>query len=155
MICMFAQSIVYQWRNLVIFWKDLFNCSLVRSLPESFCFIVFDYLKSILVTVCSCHVTYACQSESTLYSCLNVKELLARSRCEIWRWSDCNWSRTQNHLVLKRTVNHLAKLTFVLVTFVSFPWFCVHCLFSFLPISQYFQYSSSHPFSWIKSNIMD
>ena len=29
------------------------------------------------------HVTYAFQSESTLYSCLNVKELLARSRREI------------------------------------------------------------------------
>ena len=51
-------------------------------------------------TVCSCHVTYAFQSESTLYICLNVKELLARSRREIWRWSDCNWSWTQNHLVL-------------------------------------------------------
>ena len=22
---------------------------------------------------------------------------------------DCNWTRTQNHLVLKRTLNHLAK----------------------------------------------
>ena len=30
------------------------------------------------LTVCSCHVTYAFESESTLYSCLNVKELLAR-----------------------------------------------------------------------------
>ena len=36
-----------------------------------------------LMTVCSCHVTYVFQSESTLYSCLNVKELLARSRREI------------------------------------------------------------------------
>ena len=62
------------------------------------------------LTVCSCHVTYAFESESTLYSCLNVKELLARSRREIWRWSVCNWTRTQNHLVLKRTLNHLAKL---------------------------------------------
>ena len=35
------------------------------------------------VTVCSCHVTYAFESVSTLYSCLNVKELLARSRREI------------------------------------------------------------------------
>ena len=35
------------------------------------------------LTVCSYHVTYAFQSESTLYSCLNVKELLARSRREI------------------------------------------------------------------------
>ena len=25
--------------------------------------------------------------------------------------SDCNWTRTQNHLVCKRTLNHLAKLT--------------------------------------------
>ena len=35
------------------------------------------------MTVCFYHVTYAFQSESTLYSCLNVKELLARSRREI------------------------------------------------------------------------
>ena len=26
-------------------------------------------------------------------------------------WNACNWTRTQNHLVLKRTFNHLAKLT--------------------------------------------
>ena len=25
-------------------------------------------------------------------------------------WIDCNWTRTQNHLVLKRTLNDLAKL---------------------------------------------
>ena len=37
----------------------------------------------IYLTVCSYHVTYAFQSESTLYSCLNVKELLARNRREI------------------------------------------------------------------------
>ena len=40
-------------------------------------------LTSIGLTVCYYHVTYAFQSESTLYSCLNVKELLARSRREI------------------------------------------------------------------------
>ena len=64
----------------------------------------------IIFTVCSYHVTYAHQSESTLYSCLNFKELLARSRREIWSLSDCNWTQTQNHLVRKRTLNHLAKL---------------------------------------------
>ena len=48
------------------------------------------------LTACSSHVTYAFQSESTLYSCLNVKELLARSRHEIWSLSDCNWTQTQN-----------------------------------------------------------
>ena len=47
------------------------------------------------LTVCSYHVTYAFQSESTLYCCLNVKELLARSRREILILSDCNWTRTQ------------------------------------------------------------
>ena len=44
------------------------------------------------MTLCSYHVTYAFQSESTLYSCLNVKELLAQSRREIWSFSGCNWS---------------------------------------------------------------
>ena len=34
-------------------------------------------------TVCSYHVTYAFQSESTLHSCLNVKKLLARNRRDI------------------------------------------------------------------------
>ena len=42
------------------------------------------FLKLSHMTVCSYHVTYAFQSELTLYSCLNVKERLARSRREIW-----------------------------------------------------------------------
>ena len=62
------------------------------------------------LTVCSCHVTYTFQSESALYSCLDVKELLARSRRIIWRLSDCKWTATHNHLVLKPTLNHLPKL---------------------------------------------
>ena len=46
------------------------------------------------LTVCSYHVTYAFQSESILYYCLNVKELLARSRHEIWSLIECNWTQT-------------------------------------------------------------
>ena len=61
------------------------------------------------MTVCYYHVTYAFQSESTLYSCLNVKELLARNRRGIWTLSDNHGIRTHNHLVRKRTLNHLAK----------------------------------------------
>ena len=50
--------------------------------------IILNNLEAILVTeismtVCFYHVTYTFQSESTLYSCLNLKELLARSRREI------------------------------------------------------------------------
>ena len=56
------------------------------------------------------------QSEFTLNRCLNVKELLVWSRREIWRWSDCTWTRTQNHLVLKRTLNHFAKWLSVRLT---------------------------------------
>ena len=36
------------------------------------------------LTECSRHVTYAFQSESVHYSCLNVKELLTRSRHKRW-----------------------------------------------------------------------
>ena len=70
----------------------------------------YIYYNNIFSTLCSCHVTYAFQSESALYICMNVKELLARIRREIWSLSDCNWTRAQNHLVRKRTLNHLAKL---------------------------------------------
>ena len=61
--------------------------------------------------VCSYHVTYAFQSEYMLYICLNVKELLAGNKRDIWSLGDCNGTRVHNHLVLKRTLNHLAKLT--------------------------------------------
>ena len=57
-------------------------------------------------TVCSYHVTYMFQSESTLYVCLNVKELLTLNRHKIWSLSDCNWTRTHNHLVHKQTLSH-------------------------------------------------
>ena len=63
------------------------------------------------MTVCSCYVTYLFQSESTLYTCLNVKELLARSRHHIWSLSDSNWTRTQYHLVRKRTLEEYSRNT--------------------------------------------
>ena len=42
-----------------------------------------DKINITLLTVCSYHATYAFQSEFTLYSCQNVKELLARNRRKI------------------------------------------------------------------------
>ena len=81
------------------------------------------------LTVCSCHLTYAFQSEYTLYCCVNVKELLAPSRREIWSLSDCNWTRIQKHLVCKRTLNHLVKmnkwLSCVLSTYLYDPFDCM------------------------------
>ena len=35
---------------------------------------------------------------------------LLEARAKSESLSDCNWTRTQNHLVRKRTLNHLAKL---------------------------------------------
>ena len=97
-------------RWVMAFCFDISNCengkNKLRKILSLLCL-----SPKVWLIVCSCHVTHAFQSESTLYSCLNVKELLARSRREIWSWSDCNWTRTQNHLVPKRTLNHLAKLS--------------------------------------------
>ena len=39
------------------------------------------------------------QSKSTLYICLNVKELLTQNRRDIWKLSDSNGTQTHNHLV--------------------------------------------------------
>ena len=58
-----------------------------------------------MMTVCSYHLTCEFQSESTLYSYLNIKELLARSRRKIWSLSDYNWTRIHNPLVYRRTLN--------------------------------------------------
>ena len=44
-------------------------------------------------TACYYHVMYRFSSESTLYSWLNVKELLAQNRCDIWTLSDSNETR--------------------------------------------------------------
>ena len=44
----------------------------------------WDPLKLCILIVCSYHVMYPFEIESTLYICLNVKELLAWNRQEIW-----------------------------------------------------------------------
>ena len=84
---------------------------------------------TVYLTVCFYHVTYDFQSESTLYSCLNVKELLARSRRHIWRLSHCKGTRNYNHLVRKRTLNHLAKpakwLSYAVSTFLYGAFDCM------------------------------
>ena len=91
--------------NLVVFKKPHFTRHLI--LIELRWFVTKAFFS---MTACSYHVTYVFQGESTLYSCLNVKELLAQNRCNIWSLNDRNGTRTHNHLVCKQTFNHLAKL---------------------------------------------
>ena len=97
------------------------------------------------LTVCYYLVRYAFQSESTLYNCLNVKELLARSRREIWSLSDCNWTRTHNHLVRKQTLNLLAKTSVRLRT--KWSWFQVQLqsLKNFFDFGFVLNFSNSKP----------
>ena len=52
--------------------------------------------------VCYYHVMYVFQSESTFYSCLNVKELLAQNKLNICL-SDSKGIRNRNHLLCKHT----------------------------------------------------
>ena len=63
---------------------------------------------------------YAFQSESALYSCLHVKELLARNRCYTSSLSGSNGIRTNKHLVCKWTLNHLAELA------ILAKWMSIH-----------------------------
>ena len=63
------------------------------------------------LTVCSYHVTYLFQSESTLYSCLIVKEILFQNRCNIWHLSNCSRTRTHKHLVRKQILNSQMHFT--------------------------------------------
>ena len=88
-----------------------------------------------LMIVCSCHVTHAFQSESIFYSCLNVKDLLARSRPKIGSLSDCNWTPTQNHLVRKKTLDQLAKLAKWLSVPLRTKWFRVRVQLQSLALS--------------------
>ena len=74
---------------------------------------------AVLLTLCSCQVTYALQSETILFICLNVNELLAQNRCDVWSLSDCKETRTHNHLICKRTLNNLAKFVKRLRSFVN------------------------------------
>ena len=69
-----------------------------------------------IVTVCYYHLTYVFHCESTLYSCLNVKDLIAQNRCNIYNLSDSNGIGTHSHWPCKWTLKNLAKLS---------KWLCV------------------------------
>ena len=61
------------------------------------------------LSVFSNHVTYAFQSESTLYSCLNVKEFLAQSRRETAQMIElCSGYLSECGFTLKR-VRHMTR----------------------------------------------
>ena len=112
----------------------------------------------ILVIVCYYHVTYVFQSESTLYGCLNVKEVFAWNRHNIWSLSDINGIRTQNHLVWNEHSVKLANwlngwvfiyeisgcgLESVAVIFVIAIWIFKHSIYFMLDNKSKFVSSAS------------
>ena len=66
----------------------------------------FNFSLKPLLTVCYYHVTYAYQSDFTVYSCPKFKELFARNRRDIWNLSDSSAIRTHSHLLRKQTPSH-------------------------------------------------
>ena len=86
-------------------WFNAGNCQKLLS-SIVFVFIITFYIDCMFLP---CH--YVLQTECTLFTSLNFKELLAWNRRDIWSLNDCSGTWTNNHLVRKRTLNHLPKLT--------------------------------------------
>ena len=107
-------------------------------------------------TVCPYQVTYVFQSKSTHCSSLNVKELLARSRHEIWSLSDCNWTHTRNHLVHRQTLNHLAKLAILINEIIELccEYLSVQCIWLYILIMSrmHFRVNPHSIVAWISRN---
>ena len=65
-----------------------------------------DLCPEYLSVACSYYVTQTFQSEFKLYSCLNVKELLAWNRRNIQSLNDSSKIWTDDYLARKWTLNH-------------------------------------------------
>ena len=69
----------------VYYFKLPYICNLSHHIKNKLLKLCKDFCKENfnIKIVCFYHVAYEFESESTLYSCLNVKELLVRSRRHI------------------------------------------------------------------------
>ena len=65
---------------------------------------------TIQLTACFYHVMYAFQTESTLYSCLNVKEILTSKAAPNLTLKLLQLNSNYNQVVPKGLLNNLAKL---------------------------------------------
>ena len=92
---------------IMLFCQWLFDISRFQGISTSW------LLNSLSIKLdcmfLSCHVR-ASEWIHTLYSCMNVMELIVCNRRQIWSLSNCKGTLTHNHLVRKQTLNHLATL---------------------------------------------
>ena len=99
---------IFYWIiSYVIFYKGERNYQ-----QNSYKIWLFGYYPLIQrdLIVCYYHVTYVFQGETALCTCLNIKQLFARNRRDIWTLSDNCRIQIHNHLVRKRAVSPLVKL---------------------------------------------
>ena len=111
--------------NGLKFWTPIFEIEIIAT-----CFVVFYYWSNPMIKKHTYKKKLPHWKNVRLYViimsgtnfrvnphsivCLNVKELLARSRSHIWSLGDSNGIRTHNHWVRKRTLKYLAKLAWVM-----------------------------------------
>ena len=69
----------------------------------------YEYLSVQYIWLFDIIMSYAFQSESTIYFFPIVNKLYAQSRRNISTLSDWNRTQTYNHIVRKATLNHLAS----------------------------------------------
>ena len=74
--------------------------------------VIYVYFDSMLATILLWHHSKLQDSVSWELSICDTPLSFFISYSTILL-NDCNWTRTQNHLVLKRTLNHLAKLAII------------------------------------------
>ena len=111
MICsygFFQGHLVQMAKSRPIFWLFCLNNLKTIILTPWKCFSGNIPILGWLSVIIMSRTSFRVNLQSIV--CLNVKELLVRSRCYIWSLSDSNGIRTQNHLLRKRKLNHLAKL---------------------------------------------
>ena len=80
----------------------------ISYFAHEYCFFLILNLKKMLflIVLAMTHTRFRVNPHS-MVTWMSRNFLL---EAEIWRLSDCNWTWTQNHLVVNWTLNHLAKL---------------------------------------------
>ena len=80
----------------------------ISYFAHEYCFFLILNLKKMLflIVLVMTHTRFRVNPHS-MVTWMSRNSLL---EAEIWRLSDCNWTWTQNHLVVNWTLNHLAKL---------------------------------------------
>ena len=108
----------------------MFFVSFVSSGVLFYLFFIFDIFVTsesmYIVMKTQKIVAYAFESESTLYSCLHVKEFLASNRRDISNLSDCKGTRNHNHLsTITTQLNQLVSLAKCLSVRLQTNWLWV------------------------------